>query len=155
MSEHFPTADFDLPYQPIPRVDERFVMEPESYVDLLLPSDANSRSRLRLFDVNDRWIRAVDLSAYPENCIPSPAGMHDAPQGAFDDFELDYPFFIGRHYNPDNLPILANLTVSREHLSLTVSLGSRGVMLAIRDLHSRNGTVHVKNGSYTPVHDEL
>lgn len=148
MSEHFPTSDLALPYHAIPRIDEQFVVNPESHVDILLPGTINDRARLRLHDINDRWIQAIDLSAY-RGYAPEGEALMQAPHGAFDDFELGEEFVIGRDHNPDNLPCLDSLTVSREHLRITVSLGEHGIVLAIKDLGSRNGTEIVMNDTLT------
>ena len=102
-----------------------------------------------MHDITDRWIRAVDLSAYP-GYAPEGDALLEAPYGAFDTFELDEDFIVGRDHNPDNLPALNTLTISREQLSLRVSLGERGLMLAIKDLGSRNGTEIVRNDTLTP-----
>lgn len=149
MSESLGTADFALSYQTIPRVNERFIMEPNSYVDVMLPSSANERSRLRLYDVNDRWIRAVDLSAYPYR-IPEDDDLLEAHYGAFDTFELNEEIVVGREHNPDNLPILNKNVISRRHFSLAVSLGNRGIILAIKDINSHNGTEVLMNDTIVP-----
>lgn len=149
MPERYPTADLALPYHAIPRVDEAFVVGPASYVDLLLPSTANHRARLRLHDITERWIQAIDLSAHA-GYVPEGDALLEAPYGAFDTFELDETFIVGRDHNPDNLPALNSLTVSREHLGLRVSLGSCGLILAIKDLGSHNGTEIIPNDTLTP-----
>lgn len=147
MSVNFGTADLEMPYHAIPRVDRRLIMEPESYVDVMLPSTANIQSRLRLYDVNPRWIRAVDLSDYPYRLPDDIEGL-DAPRTVFDEFELDEEIIIGREHNPDNLPILDKNVISRRHFSLAVSLGNRGVILAIKDLGSHNGTEIAMNETF-------
>ena len=122
---------------------------PDSYIDLLLPSTANHRARLRLHDITELWIQAIDHSAHP-GYAPEGDALLEAPYGAFDTFELDETFIIGRDHNPDNLSALNSLTVSREHLSLRVSLGSCGLILAIKDLGSHNGTEIVTNDTLVP-----
>lgn len=148
MSENFGTADLEMPYHAIPRVDSHLIMEPDSYVDVLLPSTANLQSKLRLYDVNSRWIRAIDLSDYPYR-LPEDDRLLDAPHVVFDEFELGEEIIIGREHNPGNLPILNKNVVSRRHFSLAVSLGNRGIILAIKDLGSHNGTEIAMNNSFT------
>lgn len=144
MSEQFQTSDLALPYHAIKRVDQQFLVTPESYIDIMLPSTANNDARLRLHDINDRWIRAIDLSAY-SGYIPEDDSIYDSPQGAFDNFELGQEFIVGRDHNPDNLPSLSSMTVSREHLSLCLSIGAKSLQLAIKDLGSHNGTEIIPN----------
>ena len=149
MSEQYPTADLALPYHAIPRVDQQFVVDQDSYLDVMLPSTTNHLARLRLHDINDRWIQAIDLSAH-QGYVPEGEALLSAPHGAFDSFDLDEEFVIGRDHNPDNLPVLNSLTVSRAHLSLRVSLGECGLILAIKDLSSHNGTEIVMNETLRP-----
>lgn len=149
MSEQFKTADLALPYHTIPRIDERFMLQEDSYVDILLPSMGNEPSRLRLHDIHERWIRAIDLSAYI-GYLPEADDMTDAPYGAFDDFELGEEFFIGRDHNPNHLPVLDKKTVSRSHLGITLSIGECGLILALKDLGSHNGTEIVRNNTLQP-----
>lgn len=147
MSENSNTADLALSYQPIPRLNEAFYVDESSYVDLMLPSSGSGseRSRLRLYDINDRWIKAVDLSGLrfvPEHDEPA---FLDAPHSVLDNFELDQPFALGRHHNPDNLPILNKNVVSRSHIEITLRMGHHGLILALLDLSSHNGTDLVDN----------
>lgn len=149
MIEQLGTADLALQYSAIPRVDQHLIMEPNSYVDVMLPSTANHQSRLRLYDVNTRWIRAVDLSEFPYR-VPEDDQLLAAPHGLFDEFEFGEEIVVGRENNPDNLPILSKNVISRAHFSLAVSLGNRGIILAIKDLGSHNGTEILMNETLTP-----
>lgn len=155
MSDNIRTADLAFPLEPLPRLNEAFYVDENSYVDLMLPSNGSGseRARLRLYDFTDRWIRAADFSGFrfvPEHDDPE---FFTAPHATFDDFELGEPFAIGRHHNPDNLPILNKNVVSRVQLSITVSLGHRGLLLALHDHASHNGTELIMNDTLQRVHE--
>ena len=157
MSENYPTTDLALSYERVPRVDSSFVVTDESYVDLLLPREnSDERSRLRIFDINERWIRAVDLSEFYRVPEPDDERFFNAPHAAYDTFELGEEFFIGRHYNPDNLPILNKNVISRKHVGLTLKLGECGLILAVRDtFFSHNGTEIVPNDTLAVLDGEV
>lgn len=158
-------STYDAGYSRIERINDRILVTDDTQaLDLLLPHYGLSTHNgltvgalfnfkaLRLNRIDDRSMVASDLSfiAGDHRETSPPMGVeYDAPFTPIDLFENE-PIILGRdtRFNPDNLDILADSRVSRQHLKITPSLGEKGLLLAILDSGSMNGSrllVHAMN----------
>lgn len=166
-------STFDAEYAVIERINDHVLITDDTQaIDLLLPHYGLSTHRgialgasfdfktLRLNRIDDRSMVASDLSFVPgdhREILPQLGAEYDAPYMPIDLIE-DEPVVLGRdpQYNLNHLDILADARVSRRHIKLTPSLGEKGLMLAIRDSGSMNGSsLLVHEHPSEPQHTKL
>lgn len=149
-----------LAYGKIPRMNDVVSIDTDApnvaHIDIMLPNGFNSAWKaLRLHRIDTRSLVVSDLSSLStEHELDFPVSDTDFPSMVVDLFP-DEEMVFGRNHNPEHLPILDTVVISRRHFALRPAIGEAGLMLALYDLQSHNGSILRKNPQSEPHNESL